>query len=806
MGIRIPTKIILRIRHSGLLRVVLLALLLVAAAALGALYGAYQSIRSNLPAISEIETLRSRTITTVYSAAGEPIKEFAAAAERRVEIPYDRIPPVLIQAIVATEDPRFFSHGGVDVRGILRAVKEDVTKVLRGRKLEGGSTITQQLATKLFLHREQSLRRKLKEMFLSTQIEKRYSKEKILELYCNQFFLGNGASGVESASLLYFGKSAKDLTLDQAAVIAGLFRGPSAYSPYTKPEATLGRRNHVLSRMQEEGYITAAAASEAKKQPLGVLPRRKAGAGFGAYFFEEIRRYIEKTYGEDALGMGGLKVYTTIDPTLQAYAEQSLRNGLREWEHVHKGWRKERRNVIAEGTADPAAASLDSWTSGPLEPGEVYDAVVLSADKAQASLRVKDFACVVPAKEVPAWTRAKTPDALMKRGDVVQVRITALDEAARTAKVTLDQEPEVQGAFLAVEPATGQIRAMVGGYSFDVSQFNRAVQAPRQTGSAIKPFIYTAAIDGGNFNPASVLMDEPTTYIDPWTKEPWSPKNYDRKYKGAITLRQALEGSRNVPTAQLLSFISPQTGVEYCRKFGLSATMYPYLSLSLGTFDVPLIEMVSAYSVFPNKGVRARPYFITRIEDKEGNVMEENRTETEDVISPQTAYVMTSILQGVVQRGTAATAARLDWPLGGKTGTTDKHTDAWFIGFSPTLCAGVWVGYDQPTDKLGNLQSGAVVALPIWVDFFSRVIADKKKAMKEQEAAGGQAPVEDFTVPGNLVFLDIDRRTGLLLTPICKYPFREVFFPGNVPSRFCSNEEHLRILDYYGEENAEEEH
>jgi len=787
----------------------LILALLGTAGVLGGMFGAWWIIRDNMPSVAELESFRPKIITTLYDVSGKPCKEFAE--ERRVEVPLDRLPKALIQAIVATEDPRFYKHGGVDYRGILRALKEDVVKIGRGRRLEGGSTITQQLARSLFFHSQQTIRRKLREMLLSIEIEKKYSKEKILELYCNQFYLGHGAYGVETAANLYFGKGVGDLNLEESALIAGIFRGPSVYSPYNATQRTLNRRNHVLSRMAEEGYITKAEAAQAQTRPMAVLPLRRTSADFAGYFFEEVRKHLEKTYGSDALYNAGLKVYTTLDPTLQAYAEQAVRSGLRAWENAKRGWRKDKPNLLEQGKTELDKEWLKSWTSVALTPGDVADAIVLVATPGEAVFRVKGYTARLKSRDIPAWTKAKLFTSLIKTGDVVQLLIKSVDEEAKEAKATLDQNPLVEGALLALDPATGQIRAMVGGYSFQRSQFNRAVQAPRQTGSAIKPFLYTAALENG-YNPASIILDEPVTFIDRWSGEPWSPKNYDRKYKGFVTVRKGLEESRNIVTARLLDYISPQVGVEYCHRFGITATMYPYLSLSLGTFEVTLQELVSSFSVFPNKGVRAPPYFITRVEDKDGNVLEEARAESDEVVSPQTAYMMTSILQGVIKWGTATAASVLDWPLGGKTGTTDDHTDAWFVGFSPSLVAGVWVGYDSPITKLGDRQSGAVVALPLWQSFFARVLEDKKKALAEL-AASSKDPAappparEDFEVPSSgLSFVDIDRKTGLLLSGPCLFPLREVFFPGTEPSRYCTRADHMRILDYYGQETAAEEH
>ena len=798
-----------RFKKRTLLRAFLITVLAGLAIGLGGIVGSYVAIKDDLPSVADIETFRPKLITTVYAANGQPVKEFAE--ERRVEVPYDQIPKALINAIVATEDPNYFRHGGVDLRGILRAVKADLFKVFTGRRPEGGSTITQQLARSLFLYREVSLRRKLKELFLSREIEKLYSKEKILELYCNHFPLGHGAFGVQAAAHLFFGKDVGELDLEEAALIAGNFRGPSLYSPYTNPKGTLGRRNHVLNRMIAEGYLTKAQGEGAKQRPMSVLPLRRTSAEFGAYFFEEVRRYLEKNYGYEGLYRAGLKVYTTLDPTLQRHAERSLHAGLRDTENRNNGWRADKPNLLTAGPevmkglvagaqAEPEDQWLLSWESQSVEADEAYDAVVLSVSRTEATVRVKNVLGTMTNKNI-GWTKARFLDALVKRGDVVQVSVNSVDASGKEARVSLDQKPVRNGGFVAIDPQTGQVKALVGGYSFRDSQFNRAVQAPRQTGSAIKPLLYTAALEHG-FTPASVIVDEPVTFIDRWNGEPWSPKNYDRKYKGAVTVRSGLEESRNVVTAKLLDFISPQVGVEYCRRFGITSPLNPYLSLSLGTFEITLLEMVSAFSTFPNKGVRFRPYFITRIEDKDGNILEETRVESNEVVSPQTAYMMTHLMRGVMEQGTGAAASVLDWPLAGKTGTTDKYTDAWFIGFSSTLCAGVWVGHDKPV-PLGKRQTGAAAALPIWQDFFSRVIDD----VRNKAAGYGVVDFQpaDFEVPPNLVFVEIDRKTGLLATPICRYPFREVFFPGTEPSRFCTLADHLRILDYYSGEKASEE-
>jgi penicillin-binding protein 1A len=799
---RFGKRFIIKIKKTNIRRLIgyiILFLLFSSACVLGTILGAYMAIRENLPPISGLEEFEPNIVTYIYSDAEEVIGEFAI--EKRVEIPYEKISETLIKAIIATEDPRFYNHRGIDFRGILRALKEDIKfKRWRGR-LHGGSTITQQLARNLFLHPRQTIRRKLKEWLLSLQIEQNYSKERILTLYCNQFYLGHGVYGVEAASNLFFGKSVSELDLEECAMITGIFRGPSVYSPYSNEDLTLRRRNHVLNRMYDEGYISKEEKDEVQAKPMNVLPLRRGKSEYAAYFLEEVRKHIEKNYGADTLYREGLRVYTTLNPRLQRYSEEALLNQLRVLDK-RQGWRKDKRNLIEEGTEEFEETWLESWITPTVKEGEVLDAIVLSVSRSEALVKVKDYSGKAKNDNI-AWTKTKNLKLLIRKGDIIQVKIKNIDEGKKELVLSLDQDPLVEGAFLAIDPQTGQIKAMVGGYSFARSKFNRATQALRQSGSAIKPILYTAALEN-EFTPADIIVDEPTEFMDKWMEEPWLPPNYDQKYKGHVTVRKGLEESRNIVTAKLLEYISPQTGVDYCRKFGITSPIYPYLSLSLGTFEVRLLELVSAMSTFPNKGIRARPYFITRVEDKDGNILEETKVETEEVISPQLAYIMTNLLQGVIQRGTSVAASYLlkDKALGGKTGTTDEYTDAWFIGFSPSLCAGVWVGHETKI-TLGERQSGAVAALPIWIEFFTKIIEDEKKKAEEEEK---EHEVEVFEVPPGVSFVEIDRKTGLLATPFCLFPFKEVFLPGTEPNRFCSHEDHMMILDYYSVKKKEEEH
>ena len=795
-----PKKLIIRIVKTDkkkLFKHFLVLSVFATAVVLGGLTGAYFAVKQGLPDVSELEKFSPSLLTSIYADDGKVAKEIGT--EKRIVIGYDKIPELMKQAILATEDPRFFTHKGVDVRGIIRAIVENLTNVFRSRKLQGGSTITQQLVRNLLLYRQQTLHRKLTEWVLSVQVEKRYPKEKIFEMYCNQFYLGHGAYGVEAAAKLFFGKSAKDLTLEECAMIAGIFRWPQGYSPYTYPERTLDRRNHVLSRMAQEKFISEAQFEEARKQPLAVLPQGREDAEFGATFFEEVRRHLADSYGDAALYKGGLKVYTTLNTAYQRYAETALAKGLRDHDK-RRGWRKDKKNLADDKDFQKSGRTigdywLKTWYLPRLDKDDYEDAVVLSVTKTEAKVRIKGLTGIVRNDDIERWTGTRQMDKLIKAGDLIKVMVKSVDAAKKEFTASLDQEPLTEGAFLAVVPQTGEIKAMIGGFSFGRTQLNRALQTARQAGSSIKPMIYTAALENG-FTPASRLKDEPTDFEDKWSHAVWSPKNYDREFKGTVTARMALEDSRNVPTANMLQQITPQTGVDTIKRFGISTTLYPYLSLALGTFDMKLIELVSAYTVFPNKGLRLKPYFISRVEDREGNILEETKIESEDVISPQTAYLMTYMMEGVVQRGTAQAAAPLtaDKPLAGKTGTTDNFTDAWFIGFSPSLCAGVWVGYDD-NRKLGRDETGAVAALPIWIDFFRSLIESEKKKAKEGNT---EVKFEEFEVPPNIIFLPIDRMTGLLAAPICKWRFMEAFVEGagNIPSRYCSYEDHLLTLHY----------
>ena len=618
----------------------------------------------DLPEVQTLEEYKPSITSRVYSDKNRLLAEFYL--ENRTPVSLSGVPDQFIQALIATEDTRFYKHRGLDLRGTARAAYRNVRA---GRIVEGGSTLTQQLAKILFLTPERSYDRKLKEIVLALKIEQRYTKREILSLYLNQIYFGSGAYGVEAAARIYFKKSAKDLNLTECALLAGLPRSPKHYSPFKEPGQALGRRAFVLNRMVALQVITPAQADEAKKAPLPVQPNITAG-GPAPYFVEYIRQKVEERFGSSILYSGGIYVTTSINDDLQTYAEEAVKSGL---------VKIERR---------------------------------LGKNKSAPS--------------------------------------------------------PLQAALIAIEPTTGHIRAMVGGRDFGQSQFNRAWQAYRQPGSAFKPIIYGAALERG-FGAADLLDDSPVTYkLD--KKKTWSPENFTRTYQGAVTFRKALAQSLNIPTVRLLEKVGVDEAILYARKIGIKSPLAPYLSLALGSSDMTLLELTSAYGVFANHGVRLEPTAILMITDSTGRVLYSNDAVPKQAIKPDTAYLITNLLRGVIERGTAWKARELGRPAAGKTGTTNDYHDAWFIGYTPGITAGVWVGYDDHR-SIGPRETGARAALPIWLDFM-------KKAHRDTEP-------EDFTVPDGIIFKQIDPRTGLLSTENCAQSIRDAFLPGTEPRKYC---------------------
>ena len=736
----------------------------------GIMTGVLFAYASDLPEISALDNYNPSTITRVLAANGDVIGEFAV--QRRIVIGYDDISPTLREAIISAEDAEFNSHFGLNISRILITLMRDVFQRRLGNPA-GASTLTQQLARNLFpIGFEKSLDRKVKEALLAIQIEKRYTKREILTLYCNQIHFGHGTNGVEAAARLYFNTRANDLTLEEAALIAGIIQSPARQSPYVDMSAAMRRRNYVLQRMAEEKYITAADAAAAKAKPIVLKGQPQPDKSIAPYYLEEVRKHLERRYGAKALYESGLVVTTTLDPTLQQIANRALEKGLRDYDKRH-GWRRPTHNVVSEKhTVD--AYRDERWTH-PIRVDDVVPAVVESLGKpgpiGSARLIIGPYRAEL-SREGMAWTRRTNAADLVQVGDLVDVRIRSLDDTAHTASVLLEQTPLAEAAVVILDNHTGQVKAMIGGWDFQRSKFNRAIQAYRQLGSTFKPLVYTAAIDRG-YTPASIIIDSPVSY-PAGNGQIWSPQNYDHTFLGPVTLRYAVEESRNIPAIKMMDELGPKNVLAYAKRFGLEEDFPPYLPIALGAGDATLMEITSAYTTFPNQGIRMRPWSITTVKDRDGNLLEQNRPEPTDVIAADSAFVMTNILQGVLSpRGTGARAAEMasHWPLAGKTGTVDNNTDAWFIGFDPDITIGVWIGLDDKRKSLGSDEQGAKAALPIWMDIMQAYIASR--------------PVTDtppqFQAPGNIVFLAVDKSTGSVTAQGGAGAITEAFIAGTEP-------------------------
>jgi len=690
---------------------VLFVFLVVLAAALGAAAGLLLVFSTDLPQVTELERYRPSTITELYDDQNRVIGQFAL--QRRVIDKYDDFPKVLRDAITSTEDKDFEGHWGVDIWRVFGAAYRDFTA---GARAQGASTLTMQLSRNLFLSPDRNFRRKIQEVMLAIQIERRFTKPQIFTLYANQIYLGHGVYGFEAGANYYFGKKAKDLDLEEAAVLAGLPKAPNAYSPINNPERALHRRNLVLNNMLEDGKITAEEAQRAKNSPIRLNVQGEPNS-IAPYFVEDVRQYLEKRYGSEEVHEKGLRVYTTLNIEMQRAANHAVLDGLAAYEHRH-GWKGSLLNVIANGESLATYRHVD-W-EGEIAPGDYVHALVTGVSPQYATIKFGHYGAEIGTPEIK-WTRHTSPQQFLTRGDLVYVKILELN--GTQSRVWLEHESGVQGALLALDNSSGDIKAMVGGRSFEESKFNRATQALRQVGSSFKPYIYTAAIDEG-MTPDDTVLDAPVSFPG-GPSGPWVPHNYDGKFEGVITFRRALAHSRNIPAVKVTERVGGiKTVIEYARKFGITSPLPPYLPVALGAADITLFEQTAAFTTFPNDGVRVAPRSIRKVEDHDGRVLEENYPEVKDVVSARTARVMVSMLREVVLHGTAAAAAKMNHPLGGKTGTTNDFTDAWFIGFSPSMTCGVWVGFDEKK-TLGNKETGAVAALPIWMDFMKVALQGK---------------------------------------------------------------------------------
>ena len=732
---------------------------------------------SNLPYIGSVREYRPPIITEVYSRDGQVIGRFWV--EKRIIVPLEGLPEHLIQAFVAAEDARFFEHEGVDLVSIARAFFKNL---VAGRIEQGGSTITQQVTKSLLLkNTKRTYRRKVREAILSVQLEKNFSKEEILFLYLNQIYLGHGAYGVEAAAQTYFNKPAAELSIAESALLAGLPQAPARYSPVAHYDRARARQKYVLEQMWQEGFITEQDYRASLNIPLDIKPSTESTFDKAPYFTEHVRRHLMKTYGRELLYKGGLKVYTTVDLGMQQAAEEALRRGLADLDK-REGFRGPIKHLEPEAAARYLTeAEEKAGAAPPPKPGDMVRALVETVNDTDKHVAVRFGECTghLPLSGMQ-WARKPDPETAyfaaklnnpseaLKTGDLVWVTLEKPTNLPKTWEVSLEQTPDIQGALFCMEPGTGEVKAMIGGRDFAVSQFDRAVQANRQPGSAFKPIIYAAALDWG-LSPAEILLDAPYVAQKDTGDERWKPKNYKRKFYGPTLFRTALAKSRNVITVKILKRIGVDYSIEYARKLGITSPLSPDLSLALGSSGLSLMEITTAYAAFANGGIRPAPIFIRRIEDRSGQVIEENHPRLTEAISKQTAYVMTDLLRAVVNEGTGWRVRALKRPAAGKTGTTNDLRDAWFIGYTPTLLTGVWVGYDD-RKPMGRGETGSRAASPIWLKFMSTVL-------------GGQRVV-DFEIPEGVVFAKIDAHTGLLAGPHSKKTVLQAFTEGKEPQEY----------------------
>ena len=797
-----PKKSLLAILTRVLLGLGVLGLLL----AIIVPIGAYFYLSESLPRVDTLADYRPPIITRVLSDEGEVIAELFE--ERRIVVPVSRMPKQLIQAFVAAEDSNFFKHKGIDIVSIFRAALRNIEA---GGIVQGGSTITQQVAKSLLLTPERKFKRKFKEAILAYRMEKRLSKEEILYLYLNQIFLGHGAYGVQAAAENYFDKDVDQLTLAECSMLAGLPKAPSRYSPYSHYDRAKERQVYVLGRMVNEGFITQEEADQAKAQELEVRPRINQHINDAAYFTEQVRRYLEDTYGKDLLYHGGLEVQTSMNLKMQLAAQAAVQANLRDHDK-RQGYRGPLAVLSVEEEAEFLRQQIESFAEQPPKVDDIVEGVVSGADQKSLRVRIADREGRIelasakwagPPKLV-ARTSAATGNASsgstrLPAGSKLRVRIASMPEKGAW-QLTLEQEPEAQGALLAMDPHNGQIKVMVGGYDFRTSQFNRVLQARRLPGSAMKPLIYAAALDKG-YTPATVILDTPLIFkerLETGEIKEWKPKNYSKRFYGPVPFRTALAKSYNVITIKILEDIGVRYAANYARKLGIESHLDEDLTLGLGSSALTPMELARSYAVLANGGVRVLPTYINKILDRDGKVIESNDPadfpggpqagqkligqSRNRVISPETAYLTTNLLESVVQQGTGWRAKTLKRPVAGKTGTTNDLKDAWFIGYTQQLLAATWVGYDQER-PLGKRETGSQAAAPAWVAFM----------LKATEGM----PIEQFPVPDNIEFRPIDPMTGLLAPEDSPEIVIEAFAPNTSPVRYAIEEKTPQAKDFF---------
>jgi penicillin-binding protein 1A len=688
-----------------------LAALLVLAIVTGCLAGLTLVYSVDLPQIDQLEQYHPSTLTNLYDRKGRVIGSFAL--ERRTVVDYDGFAPVLREAVISIEDKSFESHWGVNVLRIGGAVLHDLRSHDRS---QGASTLTMQLARNLFLNADRNYARKLEEAYLAIQIERTFTKQQIFTLYGNQIYLGSGTYGFEAASEFYFSKHAKDLTLTEAALLAGLPKAPYAYSPLLNPAKALRRRNLVLTEMESDRKITHAEAEQARRAPLG-LNIAEPQSSVAPWFQEEVRQELEKRFGSEQVHEAGLHVYTTLDLDLQQTANAAVEDGLAAYEH-RRGWKGHLENVLAAGSTLDEYRHPD-WAVVSA-PGDYVHALVTRVLPMEIDARIgapeQKNAEIVLQPSDWQWTGQRLATELVKPGDIIYVHLaTGMEGAMRHA--SLEQDSGAQGALMAVDNTSGDVLALVGGRDFALSQFDRATQAERQTGSSFKPYVYTAAIEDG-IKPDDTIIDGPVRFGD------YVPHNYENDYKGRMTILNAFAESRNIPALKLAAHVGIRKVIDMAHQFGVTSDIPPYLPIALGAVEISLQEQVASYSVFPNDGIRVTPHLIRKVSNADGITLWEDHPVVTQVIDQQTARSMMTLLEAVMAHGTGAATAQMNHPLGGKTGTTSNFTDAWFLGFSPSVTCGVWVGFDS-RESLGEKETGARAALPIWMTFMKAAIAGK---------------------------------------------------------------------------------
>ena len=741
----------------------------------------------NLPTVESLKDYKPSLGTTIYADDGRVLGH--VRIEKGVYVPIQKIPKAMKNAILATEDPRFYQHSGIDYRGIMRAALKNI---MRFRVSQGGSTITQQLTKVVFLSPERSFIRKIREIILARRLEKEITKDEILELYLNKIYFGHGAYGVQMAAKTYFGKDISAVNQAEAALLAGLPKSPMVYSPYSDIDLTKLRQSQVLRRMVEEGYLTEVQAAKIYEQPLN-LENLRSQEELAPHVVDHIRKYILAKYGEDKLYNGGMKVYTSIDFDLQRTATASLKEGLRALDK-RQGFRgrvgyKEVKVMPAQpGTLRVVVKSGEVFNAHVLDVGEYYITV---KGRGMIGYILKDdmaWALIKPKKHKDDPDEFKLPSEIAQVGDIIKVRFKDYDRKKQTASFQLEQTPLVEGAVVVLEPYTGYIRALVGGYDFVEGGFNHATDARRQPGSAFKPFIYGAALeakegDHYKYTPASIIMDLPVIHEKTEQDKGWKPENYDERFLGPMRLRTALALSRNAVTVRLLEDIGLSRAVDFARRAGITSPINEDYTSALGSSVVTPLELTSAYATFAGQGVRSEPILIKSVVDGRGVTLEGFDPQPQEALDQVTAYLVTSLLESVVQEGTGRGAKVLNKPLAGKTGTTNNYVDAWFVGYSPSIVTGVWVGYDNAKASLGDKETGARAALPIWIGVMSKALAER--------------PSEDFPVPEDVVFVKTDPETGLLAQEGAPDAVNDVFRKGTEPTQYAEAKKGPKAGQFY---------